>query len=260
LTATDLNTCQHLGSLFVCQNTNTRYHLAKVEDFEGELDDRLCPWFLFVNDLPKAQQACPVHLRKLQSDVFALGGGDYVVVEKVDHNAELRCRGSTSQYPKLEGPTRVHVPPGCQLVTRSSTTTATLDLALNTTAVTFRLLHDPKLLLQDLDVAYYKQLAAIAKEQKALHREVVPTDVHEVRRWIAAKKQWAENGANWTDNGANWLENGVVKAEQGVTNFFSTLSHLGIWSVFVLLAAGAVCVYCVFRRPAFNAQFPAVNV
>ena len=50
-------------------------------------------------------------------------------VEKVPHQGQLSCHGKETEHIRVDGPTKVTVPPGCTFDTNTGSATGVLDLA-----------------------------------------------------------------------------------------------------------------------------------
>ena len=186
MSLTTLSACDKSGSYYVCPDSNSKHKAAKVAEFEGEIDTTLCTWFLLTQDEDKIKKACSVHLRKAQSQIFEITGTEFVFVEKVPHQGQLSCHGKETEHIRVDGPTKVSVPPGCTFDTNTGSATGVLDLALNMTAISYAWLMDPDQLLADLDLPRYKELVDLANSLKTK----IPTDVKEAHDWITAQDRW----------------------------------------------------------------------
>lgn len=201
MTTTALTACDKRGAFFVCPDANGKHRAGKVAQFDGEKDQSLCPWFLLTQDQDAVRKACTVEVHKRQSQFFELSGTEFVFLEKDPHQGALACRGQETRWIQVGAATRITVPPGCTFTTDTAIATGVLNLALNSTPITFAWDDTPETLLAGLDLPWYKELLdSVQPEKTRVPREV--TDIHD---WMASKARWNSHSNLTTSSVVTWV-------------------------------------------------------
>jgi hypothetical protein len=194
MNAAQLNACQRIGDLRLCDNANLQTRKSILDSYNGERNHHLCIWFLLNRDYAQVKQACEVHLVLPTDQGFQIGGTDFVFVSARPTVGHLICAGSLdSRQKNLEHVTRVTVPPGCTFETPHQTATGILDQSTAKSISYQWPLADPKDLLDGLQLEQHQRyLDQRQKGQRLL------TDIPEIQQELARAEAYTANNEAWT--------------------------------------------------------------
>ena len=181
LTEVELNACQTMGSTKLCEKSNFKV-LAKITDEkDGEINDQLCTWYLFKQEVELVKTHCPMSIRKPKSMVIPYTGTSFIFVSATDQQGLLRCYGESTKEFSIYGVAVVQVDAGCTASTKYFEVTGVMDIRTNASTWSYTLPFDPKTLLSelDLDLAQFHNLTANAEAFRS-----IPTEPAVAAEWL----------------------------------------------------------------------------
>lgn len=132
MTSADLTTCKLVGGVFVCKDSNVVRLAAPLQahdDTDKRAEPDLCIFYLYrkmMSDIPKV---CPAIIDSPKDDAIAVSGREFFVMSRAPELGRLFCPGRSEAPLDLAVVSKVTLEPGCSLVTKSHTVTASLDIA-----------------------------------------------------------------------------------------------------------------------------------
>ena len=146
----DLQRCQRLGSLYLCDHANIKAKVSLTTGFDEEKDATLCIYFLWTQDFEKVKKACTTHIHARRNFGLAISGNQYVFVSAEPHQGTLTCHGRKQTQFSAYDISVVEVPAGCVAETGYYKATGAIDLDAQAPVHSFQWPKSPKELIADI--------------------------------------------------------------------------------------------------------------
>jgi Baculovirus F protein len=218
LTDIQLATCNHMGSLYMCENNNVALNV----DSKTLRDDKLCIIHIWGKDYEAIKANCPIHVSPATDDTVDLGDNKFLLTNRVNHQGALTCAQDPQTYPfNADKITIVTVPPGCQAKTNSYTATGAIGVDLAPVGHAYEWPADDfSKILETVTIAELEEIHKIAADANQL--KSLPTTVDEIALW---------------------------KADRDASNFNAALMYAA-WGLIGICALGAtaLCIWTCYRQ------------
>jgi hypothetical protein len=113
MTMAELTVCDKRAAYHYCRagNIHTKSNILKT--YNGEVDDRLCAYFVFEARYAQIRTACRFHVAKPTNQGFLLSGNKAVFVGATPQQGTTKCPGQVTGNFIVDGITTIKVAEGC---------------------------------------------------------------------------------------------------------------------------------------------------
>ena len=123
----ELALCDKRAAYHFCPEGNIAAKEAIFDAYDGQVDDKLCTFFVFEAKYEAIKSACRFTMAKPTNQGFLLSGTRAVFVGAKTHQGTMKCDNQVTTNFQVEGITEVDVPEGCTADTPYFTVTGSSE-------------------------------------------------------------------------------------------------------------------------------------
>jgi hypothetical protein len=160
MTTTELNSCQKIADVHLCERSNTAFYTAHAR----YIDEKLCTFHLYQRGFDLARKVCPAEIIELRDDVIQIEDDKFIVTSERNQQGFIHCPDNDKPHDFAAfGRFIITIPFGCwaEVPGRFQMTPSFTIDETTITGMTYHWDTDPVDMLTDIDLTKLEELRAI---------------------------------------------------------------------------------------------------